>query len=58
MVVAVMFSHAENEGIQANRRPANDYYRDAFIAHGLRGKDSLLETFQECSGNLPGNSVT
>ena len=58
MVVAVMLSHAEKEGIQAKRRPAENYYRDAFMARGQRGKASLPETVQEPSGNLPGNSVT
>ena len=45
MAVAVMFSHAEMEGIEANRRPAKYYYRDAFMARGPRGKVSLPETF-------------
>ena len=47
MVVAVMFSHAAKEGIEANRRPVKSYYRDAFMARGPHGKVSVLETFQE-----------
>ena len=63
MVVAVMFSHAVKEGIEANRRHAENYYRDTCMARGPRGKCSLPETFWEpsrkfcnmtsVSGNLP-----
>ena len=58
MIVAVMFSHAEKEGMEVNRRPAKNYYRDACMARGLRGKVSLPATFQEPSGHLLGDSVT
>ena len=58
MVVAVMFSLADKEGIEANRRPAKNYYRFAFMARGPRGKVSLPETLQDPSRNLPGSSVT
>ena len=58
MVVAVKCWHAEKEGIEANRRPAKNYYRDAFMARGPRGKVSLPVTFQEPSRNRWGNSVT
>ena len=49
MVVAVMVTHAEKEGIGAKRRPAKNFYSDAFMARGPRGKVSLLEAFQEAS---------
>ena len=53
MVVAVMFSRAEKECIEANRRTAKNDYRDAFMARGPRGKVSRLEIFQQPSRNLP-----
>ena len=69
MVVAVMFSHAEKKGIEANRRPAKNYYRDAFMATSgnllgtFRNMTSALYnlwliTFREPSGYLPGASGT
>ena len=36
-LVAVKFSHAEKEGIEANRRPPKNYYRDAFTSGILPG---------------------
>ena len=52
MVVAVVLSYAGNESIEANRRPAKNYYRDAFMARRPRGKVSLPETFREPSSWL------
>ena len=40
MVVAVIFSHADKESIEANRGPAKNFYRNAFMAGGTRGKVS------------------
>ena len=51
MVVAVMFSHNGKEGIEANRRSANSYYRNAFMARAWATREGFT------SGNLPGNAV-
>ena len=53
MVVAVMFAHIEKEGIEANRIPAKNCYRDAFMARGPRGKVSRFHRWKP-SRNLPG----
>ena len=58
MVVSVILSHAEKEGLEAKHGPAKNYYRDALMALGPRGNVSLPETFQEPPRNLPGSSVT
>ena len=52
MVVAVMLSQNEKKCIEANRSPAKNYYRDAFMTRGPRGKVSLPETFPEPSMKL------
>ena len=53
-----MLSLVTKNVIEANRRPAKNYRRDAFMARGPRGKVSLPEAFREPSRNLPGNFVT
>ena len=45
MVAAVLLSHAEEDGTQAKRRHAKNYYRNAFMARRLRVKVSLLEAY-------------
>ena len=52
MVVVVMRSLVEKDDIEANRRPAKNYRRDAVMARGPRGKVSLPETFREASGEF------
>ena len=64
MVVAVMFSQAEKEAIELNRRPAKNYFRDAIMACAWVTREgftsgNLLGTFLGIFRELPerGNSA-